>query len=301
MPAFTQTGSLLCEMPCLKTPRRVVLPPPGSARGDFAFHRDRDRELFLIMPRNHSLACQRTLNPRVALVGLSPAGNQIDGFLTEYAHSRDYEAAAAWASFRGLEKDILGMLQGLGITRSLQLNLDGAQTFAGHPEILTNSLVRCASLGLNGSSNDFDPTRYESNMRCVIHRLFGELTNPAHTRLQLVIVFGRKAVAALKTLRLPNQQSVWSGLESAGKQVIGLPHPSAQNMEYVNLASLSAADFPQREAYAIRMWEAYRVKPARRGRVKEHEVSYKAKRRRYWDEVAELRAEFFPADSNADC
>jgi lysozyme family protein len=62
-------------------------------------------------------------------------------------------------------------------------------------------------------------------------------------------------------------------------------------MEYVKLASLSSANFPQREAYAAAKWEEYKIRPARKGRVKESEDRYKAKRRRYWDEIAALRNE----------
>lgn len=276
-------------MPCVNHTRRLTLPPPGSPRTAFAFHRDRDRDLFLIMPRNHPVAPRAPIDPRIALVGLSPAGTQIEGFLAEYGRSSDYEVAASWASFRGLQADILNMLRGLGVLDILGLNLDGVTTFAGHPEILTNSLVRCASLSADGSSDDFDPTQYESNVRCITHRLFRELTNPAYQRLEVVAIFGRQAAAALKKLRLPTGQTVWSGLQEAGKLVIELPHPSGQNMEYVKLGSLSSADFRQREAYAAEKWETYRLKPARKGRAKESEERYKAKRQRYWDEIAALR------------
>jgi hypothetical protein len=133
--------------------------------------------------------------------------------------------------------------------------------------------------------------RTTSNVKCITHRLFRELTNPAFVRLEFIVIFGRQAATALKKLRLPSGDAVWTGLQKAGKRVIELPHPSGQNMEYVKLASLSAAEFPEREVYAVKKWEAYEMKPPRKGRAKESEDRYKSKRRRYWDEIAALRAE----------
>lgn len=279
-------------MPCLPSPKNVTVPSPGASQRAFMFHRDRDREMFLIMPRNHPAPPPSLFNPKVALVGLSPAGNQIQGFLDRYARARDYDAAASWASFRGLEEDIVGMLVGLGAADFLGLSLAGVTSFANHPDILTNSLVKCASLTVTGSSDDFDPMQYESNIRCITHRLYGELTHPQFSRLSHVFVFGDKAKHALQTISMPNGASVWQALHDAGRSVIGLPHPSGQNREYVRLAKLLADQVPDMEAYVETKWREYAAKPPRSGRKKEPEARYKAKRRAYWSEVARLRKHF---------
>lgn len=282
----------LCSMPCLSQPRSFPVPPPGARREAFAFHQDRDRRLFIIMPRNHPAALPADFNPRVMLVGLSPARNQIEGFLKKYGETKNYDEAALWASFRGLEQDIVGMFVGLGIDRSLGLQVAGCTSFSGHPDILTNSLVKCASLTLAGSSDDFNPQKYPSNVRCITLRFFTEATHPQFTRLSHIFVFGEKARLALQKIPMPNGMSVSRALEERGLKVIFLPHPSGQNGEYVRLAKLPPGQFPSEEAYAEMKWRRYVAKPPRSGRKKQGELEYKNKRKAYWREVADLRVQF---------
>ncbi len=292
MPAITQAGIQICAMPCLDAPRAITVPAPGSNASTFAFHRDGDRELYLVMPRNHPTHPSPTFNPKIMLVGLSPARTQIEGFLGEYRRTGDYDAAARWAAFRGLEDDIVGMLRGLGAERFLGLSLENVKTFAGHPDILTNSLVKCASLKEGGSSDDFDPTLYPSNVRCITHRFLAETTNPQFTRLSHIFVFGDKAQRALKAIRVAGGHSAWESLGEEGRRVVGFPHPSGQNGEYVALAKLPHREFPSQDSYAETMWREYAARPPRRGRAKQGDTEYKAKRRSYWGKVAKLRALF---------
>lgn len=280
-------------MPCLAAVgREVKVPPPGAPRDHFLFHRDGDRKLFLIMPTNHPVPHAAALNPRIAIVGLSPAANQIQGFLDRYRSTRDYNAAAQWASFKGMEEDIIGMFVGLGVDRALELRLRERGTLAAHPGVLTESLVKCASLSGEDSSDDFDPTAYGSNVRCITHRFLPTLANPALTRLSHVFIFGKRAQAAVASVTLPDGRTVERALHDAGRQVIGLPHPSGQNGEHVALAKLSDAQFPDQATYAARKWQEYASKPPRPGRKKQAEAAYKEKRRTYWAEVAALRAQF---------
>jgi hypothetical protein len=241
------------------------------------------------MPRNHPAKPAPTFNPRVMIVGLSPAGNQIESFLDKYRSSRSYNEAARWASFRGMEDDIIDMFKGLEIDKYLGLSLVGVTTFARHPDILTNSLVKCASLALDGSSNDFNPHAYSSNVRCITGRFFAEVTNPLFTRLSHVFVFGDKAALALKSICINDGLSVWEALETRGLQLIALPHPSGQNGEYVKLAKLPTAQFPDGDHYAELKWLEYLAKPPRKGRAKQDEFQYKNKRRSYWRKIANLR------------
>ncbi len=289
---MTMKSTDLCSMPCLENPRIFSVPNPGETKAAFAFHRDRERQLYFIMPRNHPAKPAPTFNPRVMIVGLSPAGNQIEGFLDKYRSSESYDQAARWASFRGMEDDIIRMFKGLEIDKYLGLLLDETTTFAGHPDILTNSLVKCASLTVDGSSDDFDPQAYLSNVRCITRRFFTEVTNFQFTRLSHVFVFGDKATVALKSILMDDGLSVWKALEAHGLQLISLPHPSGQNGEYVKLAKLSSAQFPAEDHYAERKWQEYSAKPPRKGRAKQAELQYKNKRKTYWREIANLRKLF---------
>ncbi len=279
-------------MPCLAQPREFEIPRPGASREAFRFHQDRDRHLFFIMPRNHPARPPAHFSPRVMLVGLSPAGNQIQGFLDKYRDTRDYDEAARWASFRGLEEDIVGMFIGLGIDRYVGLAMKGLRTFSGHPDILTNCLVKCASLTADGSSDDFEPQQYESNIRCITSRFFREATYPQFTRLSHIFVFGEKARLALQQVTMADGKSVWKALEDHGRRMVCLPHPSGQNGEYVRLAKLAADQFPTEEAYLRMKWAEYSAKPPRKGRKKQGELEYKRKRQVYWREIANLRAQF---------
>jgi hypothetical protein len=283
-------------MPCLPEPRIFEVPSPGAGKAAFAFHKERDRQLFFIMPRNHPAQPLAGFNPRIMLVGLSPAGNQIQGFLDKYRASGSYDEAARWASFRDMEEDIAAMFVGLGIDKDLGLAMKGIRTFAGHPEILTNSLVKCASLTLDGSSDDFNPQQYASNVRCITSRFFVEATHPQFTNLSHIFVFGEKARLALEQITMPDGASIWKALESRGKKMFSLPHPSGQNGEYVRLAKMPADRFPTEGEYAERKWREYSAKLPRKGRKKQSEFEYKNKRRRYWREISILRAEFFPRD-----
>ncbi len=279
-------------MPCLDHPRTFFVPDPGATRVEFAFHRDKDRQLYFIMPRNHPAKPALSLNPRLMIVGLSPAGNQIEGFLNKYRSSGNYDEAARWASFRGMEEDIIGMFKGLEIDKYLGISLSETTTFSGHPDILTNSLVKCASLTTDGSSDDFDPCLYPSNIGCITKRFFSEATNPQFTRLSHVFVFGDKATTALKSICMNDGRSVWKALELHGLKLISLPHPSGQNGEYVRLAKLSSAQFPSEDYYAELKWREYLLKPPKKGRAKQNELQYKNKRRTYWKEIDRLRKLF---------
>lgn len=282
----------LCPMHCLESRCEFTVPSPGENKSAFAFHRDQDRQLYFIMPRNHPAKPTSSFNPRIMIVGLSPAGNQIEGFLDKYRVSGSYDEAARWASFHGMEEDILSMFRGLQIDRYLGLSLSGVSTFSGHPDILTNSLVKCASLTVAGSSDDFDPSKYPSNVRCISRRFYAEATHPQFTRLSHIFVFGDKATAALKSICMDDGLPVWHALEKRGLQVISLPHPSGQNGEYIKLAKLPSAIFPDENDYVEAKWREYSAKPPRKGRAKQNEAQYKNKRRTYWREVSNLRKLF---------
>jgi hypothetical protein len=104
----------------------------------------------------------------------------------------------------------------------------------------------------------------------------------------------------MKTIRSSSGRTVLDELRLSGKTVLNLPHPSGQNQEYVKLASLSANEMPSLDEYIAQRWNDYARKPPRKGRNKEPEAKYKAKRASVWRAIYQLRQEIdglMPADA----
>ena len=179
---------------------------------------------------------RETLNPKIALVGLSPASTQIDAFTRHYARNGDYGGASVAGAFAGLDADILAMLKGLGLSQKLGLD-PSLNTLRYHPDIYVTSLVACASLTTSGSSDDFDPQAYPAAMRCITQRLVSELSDPRWSQLSTIIVFGSKGWDAFRSLRTTSGATLLDDLANRGLTVLKLPHPSGQNKEYVQLAA----------------------------------------------------------------
>lgn len=286
----------ICSAPCFPQASGFDIPAPGECRqADLHFGRDGERDFYAVLLRNHPPEALETLDPRVAIVGLSPAGNQIAAFADHYRQTGNYGAASMAGAFAGLAGDIIGMLSGLGATAKLGLAFPNPRSLAGHLEVYVTSLVACATLGLDSNSNDFDPARYPAASRCVTHRFVAEILSPQFSRLSHIFVLGAKAWPTLTALVMPDGRTVMSHLRSRGKTVLNLPHPSGQNQEYVKLASMPADQVPTLDRYIAERWEVYRAAPARTGRGKENEAAYKAKRRTVWQSVQRLRDEIAQA------
>lgn len=281
--------SNLCPAPCFANAGEFEIAAPGCRAADLRFGQDAGRDFFAVLLRNHRPDALPRLNPKLAIVGLSPAGNQITGFLEAYRRTSAYGQASVAGAFAGLAGSIIAMLAGLGLTARLDLRFPQPDSLADHPDVYVTSLVACATLDSAGGSDAFDPRHSLAASRCITLRLPNELTNPAFTRLSHIVVLGREAWEALDSLQVPGGQSVLQRLRSAGKQVISFPHPSGQNGEFVGLASLPSGQVPTLEAYAAEKWEKYRLQPARPGRGKEPEAKYKAKRRTVWLGVQAVR------------
>jgi hypothetical protein len=279
----------LCPAPCFVTASAFEVPAPGCSPAHLKFASELGRDYYAVLLRNHDTSRVPGLNPRVAVVGLSPAGNQIREFRDTYAATKDYATASIAGAFAGLAKDIIAMIKGLGIAEKLDLAFQKTDSLARHPDIYVTSLVACASLTDTGSSDDFDPNRFPAARRCMTERFVGEMLNPAFSRLSHVLVLGAKGWSAIQTARTSNNKTVTEELRSRGKIVLNLPHPSGQNQEYVKLASLPAEQVPSCDSYVLERWLEYAQKPPRPGREKESEVKYKAKRATVWSNINVLR------------
>lgn len=278
----------VCSAPCFPGASNFELPPPGTSRSGLKFATEGDRDFYAVLLNNHPPQLRGTLNPKVAIVGLSPGGNQIDEFVAAYSQSRDYGVASVAGAFAGLAGSIIAMMQGLGLSAKLGLSFP-ASTLARHPDAYVTSLVACATLDTAGGSNAFDPLRYRSATRCIGERFVKEMLAPGFKELRAILILGSNGWKAVSSLRLSSGKTVVETLRSAGKLVMPLPHPSGQNGEYVALASFRPEEFPSCAAYVAGCWEGYKDQPPRKGRAKQSERIYKDKRKTAWLAVDSLR------------
>lgn len=280
-----------CNMACINGDN-VQIPESGKAKeSDFKFLEDGDRALYIAMIGNTQGKCQTTKHHKVAIVGLSPADTQLRQFTKKYNYSGSYEEAALEAAFEGLEKDLARMMNGLGVTKKLGLdalpdNIDLNK--CGH--FLTTSLIKCASLTLNGSSSDFDPWKYESNISCITNRFVPDILS--NDSISYLLVLGNKAKKALTKKVYIHGVTVHRYLEERGKEIAYLPHPSGANRESVGLASLDLKEFPSMEDHQEKMWAKYKEKQLAKGKKVADETSYKQTRGSRWKAINEIRQIF---------
>lgn len=278
----------LCPAPCFPGAADFELPAPGTARDALKFATEGDRDFFAVLLNNHPPQLRGTLNPKVAIVGLSPAGNQIDEFVTAYSRSREYGEASVAGAFARLAGAIIAMMHGLGLSEKLNLSFP-TSTLARHPDVYVTSLVACATLDSSGSSDAFDPLRYRGAIHCILNRFVDEMLTPGFSKLQVILILGAHGWKAVNGLKMPSGRTIVETLRSSGKFVMSLPHPSGQNREYVSLASLRQEEFPSCDAYAESCWERYKPLPPRKGRSKQPEHFYKKKRMTAWLTINDLR------------
>lgn len=168
----------LCPAPCFPDAARFELPATAHNRDALRFATEGDRHFYALPLSNHRPSRRASLNPRAAIVGLSPAGNQINGFISAIRSQGGYESALVQATFAGLAPDIIAMLRGLGLTRALGIEFPNS-SLADHPDVFVTSLVACATLSASGGSDAFDPRRYRAAGRCITDRFLPELSTRA--------------------------------------------------------------------------------------------------------------------------
>lgn len=281
----------LCNMACTNG-KNVQIPNPGVCQPtDFKFHTDKDRALYIAMIGNTQGNSLPKTSYKVAIVGLSPADTQLKMFTNEFNRTSSYENAALEAAFKGLSSDIIKMLNGLGVGNKIGIGKLSETTDLNRCGIfLTTSLVKCASLTLDGDSSDFDPWKYDSNVRCITKRFVPEILS--YEKLTHLLVFGSKAKRTLTEKGLIDGDSVHNYLEKRGKKIAYLPHPSGANRESVDLASLDEKDFPSLTEYQDKMWEKYKLSKSEKEGKLSNEWSYKKTRKSRWASINEIREIF---------
>lgn len=272
--------------------KNFVIPAQGTCRSEnLRFYIDGDRALFCAMIGNTQLSSPPPQTCKVAIVGLSPADTQLQRFCDKYNRGASYEDAALEAAFEGLGPDLVRMMNGLGVARKLGLHPLSEKTDlnrCGH--FLTTSLIKCASLTVHGSSSDFAPWKYESNVRCITDRFVPEILQ--HASIAHILVLGNKAQKALTDKIHIQGVSVHNYLSSRGKVISYLPHPSGANRESVDLAALDREDFPTMQQHQDRMWAKYKIEQAQKGKPLVNEASYKSTRASRWKAIARIRSAF---------
>lgn len=276
----------ICSAPCFPGAALFTIPEPGDAPADFWFARERDRDFYATVLNNHPQTRRAQVNPRVAIIGLSPAMRQIANFAVSYRRHRDYGRASMEAAFSGdLDADIIAMMDGLGLTAKLGISFPQT-SFAEHPDIWVTSVVACATLKDGKGSDTWNPLRYDAAKRCISRRLIPELLAPTWTRLRAVVMLGTDGRNALEKTRMPDGSTAMDSLRRSGKLVLCLPHPSGSNGEMVALAK-SADRFPSKEAFVARKLAEYRARPATE--KKQTEAEYAGRRETAWSSVDDLR------------
>lgn len=281
----------LCSMPCINN-KSIHIPEPGNTEPlNFKFYEDNDRALYIAMIGNTQYKISVDNNYKIAIVGLSPADTQFKKFINEYNRTKSYENAALEAAFEGLKKDIVKMLNGLGVTRKLGLeqlpeNIDLNRCGL----FLTTSLVKCVSLTLAGDSSDFHPWKYESNIKCIKERFIPEILS--NESISHILILGNQAKKALTEKIHIDGVSVHKYIEKNKKIIAYLPHPSGSNRESVELASLDEENFPTKQQYQELMWDKYKSKKLDKGESLGDEISYKKTRGSRWQAISDIRKIF---------
>lgn len=279
----------ICPAPCFINAANFMIPKPGCKKAALKFESAEGRSYYSVLLRNHDVSKNRELNPKVAIVGLSPAGNQIDEFVAAYRQTGDYGEAAIRAAFAGLSREIVAMINGLGLASKLGLKLPEGTPLARHPDLYVTSLVACGSLTNSGSSTDFDPALYTAAKRCMTERFIHEILDTRFKQLTHVLVLGAKGWKAVNSVRTSSGETVYKALANGGKIVLKMPHPSGENREFVNLAILPLSQVPKEDDYVAEKWDDYRMKCRAKGKVPVREDAYKRKRRTVWNTIYKLR------------
>ena len=169
--------------------------------------------------------------------GCPPAENQIKDFEKAYRVTKSYDAAARSCCFKGLAPKIISMLEATGAARHLGLTFKRRDSFDGHPDILADSLIKCATLDGNGKSKDWRPRDFGIAKVCIARRFLTNMLNLQFTRLKTIVILGEKGWDAINDRELTGSKTIYEQLSGAGKRVIKFPHPAGGNNEYVALVN----------------------------------------------------------------
>jgi len=230
-------NSDFCNLWC--TQKAFDIPQNGYLEKDDLFlGGERNRRLYF------SLVGNKPKNPVVALVGLCPGDNQLKKFISCYnEEGLTLQESAINSGFSKLRKNLIDMLNVLGIDEIIQEKISSDYNFNQSEKFLVTSLVKCASIKDGGNPSEaFDPSKYEMTERCVKNRFVADILNPDFKNMKLVIIMGKHGWSAINTITT-NNKTIKDYLESNGKVLVQIPHPSGRNIKYIQ-KFLNDSNFP---------------------------------------------------------
>jgi len=215
-------NSDFCNLWC--TQKAFEIPPKEQLKkDDLILGKESDRTLYF------SIVGNKPKNPVVALVGICPGSNQLDKFISGYQEGLSLQNSAIESGFSKLGNNLKAMLNVLRIDRIIQEEISSDYNLNHSEKFLVTSLVKCASLRDGKKpSQSFDPSRFEMTKRCVINRFLLDILNPNFTNLKLIFIMGKDGWTAINTIKTDNK-IIKDYLESKGKILVQIPHPSGSN------------------------------------------------------------------------
>jgi len=231
-------NSDFCNLWC--TQKIIEIPPKEHLKiGDLILGKERDRTLYF------SIVGNKPKNPVVALVGICSGSNQLEKFISCYKDGLTVQNSAIESGFSKLSKNLRDMLNVLGVDKIIQEEISSDYNLNHSEKFLITSLVKCASLRDGKKpSQSFDPSTFEMTKRCVINRFIPDILNPDFTNLKLIFIMGNDGWSAINTISIHNT-SIKGYLESKGKVLVQIPHPSGNNIRTIQ-KFLKDPEYPMR-------------------------------------------------------
>lgn len=215
----------------------------------FEILKEKDRTLYF------SLVGHEPSSAEIAIIGLNPAGTQLNVFLECYEKTGDFDRSRKESAFsnKNLRRNLINMLDFLDVPS--RINLKSAEeifTDAGREKVMMTSVVKCASLSTKPGrrSAAWDITEYDFAVKCASYRLLYDLSKA--NGLKAVFILGRKAAVALKAIN-KDGKPLYIFIEDNIAPIIELPHPSGANSGRIRLfIEQSDGELRQRAVEKIR-------------------------------------------------
>ena len=83
----------ICAAPCFQHAHSLEIPKAGYDANRLKFGHDGGCDFYAILLSNHDPRLASAVSPKLAIVGLSPAGSQIGSFVSTYAATGAYGKA----------------------------------------------------------------------------------------------------------------------------------------------------------------------------------------------------------------
>ena len=215
-----------CDMFC--GGKNVVFPLSGRLQiSDIQIKKEKNRGWYFSYFGNYPN------NPKIALVSLCPAHTQLKYFVELYNKNKSFEESATNSGFQKMRKNIAKILRRKELDKYLGLKISDDFDFNNNDNFLVTSLVKCASTKEGkGRSNQYDLLKYDCSRLCIINRFINEILR--YKSIEKIVIFGKVAEKVVKEVLIENK-STWKILNSEGREIIFVPHPSTANNKAIKI------------------------------------------------------------------